>query len=151
MLKGPLTMAQCQAFYERMNAQQEHDGFTLWAVEIKNGTPFIGFVGLNRTQWLAHITDAPEIGWRLGAQHWGNGYATEAAQAALAYGFTTVGLNEIVSCTIPRNVRSVRVMQKIGLRRNPSDDFLHPNRAHDDPKSLHVLYRLTRDEYLAAR
>ena len=86
--------------------------------------PFVGYVGLWPADYLAD--GMVEVGWRLAAAHWGNGYATEAAHEALRVGFEEVGLDEIVSFTVPQNVRSRRVMERIGLRRDAAGDFDHP-------------------------
>ena len=85
---------------------------------------------------------AVEIGWRLAAEHWGHGYATEAARAVLAFGFERLGLPEIVSFTTTANVRSRRVMEKLGMRHSPDDDFMHPLIPDGHPLRPHVLYRL---------
>lgn len=146
-LRGPLTMHEAQTFYERMVYQYKERDYTLYAVEVKSGPKFIGFVGLNYTDFPGHFTPAVEIGWRLASGHWGKGYATEAARAVLKHGFETCKLSEIVSFTTPLNKGSVRVMQKIGLAHNAEDDFMHPKLATDHPLAQHVLYRLRREDY----
>ena len=85
-----------------------------------------------------------EIGWRLGADHWGHGYATEGARAALAFAFEVLGLEEIVSFTVPANARSRRVMERIGMTHAPADDFDHPLVPAGHPLRRHVLYRIAR-------
>ena len=100
---------------------------------------FAGFVGLSVPRFEANFTPCVEMGWRLAADAWGHGYATEAARAALAFGFGELGLREIVSFTVPHNLRSRRVMEKIGMTRDPAGDFDHPTVG-----TRHVLYRLTR-------
>ena len=102
----------------------------------------IGFIGLNYTEWQSHFTPAVEIGWRLSSQHWNKGYATEGAKAALQFGFNQCALQEIVSFTVPANIRSIRVMEKIGLSRDIKGDFAHPKLPADHPLSKHILYRL---------
>jgi ribosomal-protein-alanine N-acetyltransferase len=104
----------------------------------------LGFTGLARPSFEAPFTPAVEIGWRLAAHAWGQGYATEAARAALAFGFATVGLEEIVSFTVPANERSRRVMERIGMTHDPRDDFDHPKLPPGHPLRRHVLYRLPR-------
>ena len=126
---------------------QEH-GFSLYAVETKNTHIFLGFVGLAIPSFEAHFTLAVELGWRLSSQYWGKGYATEAAKAVLHYAFTQLNLREVVSFTVVNNLASRRVMKKIGLHHNPEDDFDHPKLASDSPLQRHVLYRLTKKEYL---
>jgi RimJ/RimL family protein N-acetyltransferase len=122
-------------------------GFGMWALEIPGVTRYAGFVGLSRPFFEAHFTPCVEVGWRLMADYWGHGYATEAARAALRVGFRDLGFDEIVSMTIPANVRSRNVMQKLGMHRDPADDFDHPNLLGDDRLRRHVLYRLGRAEW----
>ncbi len=126
----------------RIEMHFEQHGFGLWAVEIPGHTRFAGFIGLAVPRFEAHFTPCVEIGWRLASAHWGHGYATEGARAALAYGFEVVGLNEIVSFTVPHNLRSRRVMEKIGMIHDPADDFMHPFLPDGHPLQRHVLYRL---------
>lgn len=130
-------------FMVRMNNQHGLRKHALWALELKATGELMGFIGLNYTDWLASLTPAVEIGWRLGSQYWGYGYATEGAMACLAYGFNTLGLHEIVSFTVPANVRSIAVMERIGMYRDIAGDFTHPKLALDHPLSQHVLYRLS--------
>jgi len=89
----------------------------------------------------AHFTPAVEVAWRLVRTHWGCGYAAEAARAALDYGFDKLGLAEIIAVTVPANLRSRRVMERLGMSRNPADDYNHPN-LPEGPLQRHVLYRL---------
>ncbi len=93
--------------HERIEPHFAERGFGLWAVEVPGVAPFIGFVGLQAPLFEAHFTPCVEIGWRLAVTHWGRGYATEAAGAAVGFGFDEAGLDEIVSFTVPANVRSV--------------------------------------------
>ena len=147
-LLGPLTMEQVNNFIFAANNHQEKHGYTLWAVELKETGQLIGFIGLNYTDWKSPFTPAVEVGWRLGFQYWGKGYATEGAQAALDYGFKRCSLKEIVSFTVPANLRSIRVMEKIGLKRDVNGDFAHPKLPADHHLSHHILYRLKAREYL---
>jgi len=107
----------------------------LWAVDA-HGT-FIGFVGLNEPNFMPGV----EVGWRLAHDAWGHGYATEAAQASIAFARDELGLDEVISFTATTNLRSRRVMERIGMTHDPKDDFDHPR--VDDPRlRRHVLYRL---------
>ena len=108
---------------------------------------FIGFIGLSHIGFEANFTPAVEVGWRLASAHWGNGYATEGARAALEAGFAQLGLSEIVSITVPANVRSRRVMERIGMTHDPADDFDHPRLDEGDPLRRHVLYRIGQDQW----
>jgi RimJ/RimL family protein N-acetyltransferase len=105
---------------------------------------FIGYAGLSRPGFAAHFTPCVEVGWRLAAAHWNHGYATEAARAALRFGFEQASLAEIVSFTVPANTRSLRVMEKLGMRRDASGDFDHPLLPDGHPLRRHVLHRIGR-------
>jgi RimJ/RimL family protein N-acetyltransferase len=116
-------------------------------VEAPGVTSFVGFVGLNVPKLQAHFTPCVEVGWRLAYDHWGRGYATEAARAAIEFGFTNAGLDQIVSFTVPVNRRSRRVMERVGMTHSPADDFDHPNLAEGHRLRRHVLYRLQRVDW----
>jgi RimJ/RimL family protein N-acetyltransferase len=147
LLNGSLTMEQVNDFITTANSHNDKHGYTLWAAELKETRDMIGFIGLNYTTWEAHFTPATEVGWRLGSQYWGHGYATEGAKASLDYGFRECGLKEIVSFTVPANVRSIRVMEKIGLKRDANGDFAHPKLSAGHPLSQHILYRLNASDF----
>jgi len=121
----------------------EH-GWGLWAVEVLGGADFIGFLGLWSAPKETHFAPAVEIGWRFAHAYWGNGYATEGAKAVCTFAFESLKLAEVVSFTTRANTRSRRVMEKIGMTRNPQDDFDHPRLATNDPLRPHVLYRVRR-------
>jgi RimJ/RimL family protein N-acetyltransferase len=139
---APLSTGESDAVAARIEAGLAERGFGLWALEIPGVTPFAGFVGLSVPGFAAHFTPCVEIGWRLSAEHWGRGYAPEAARAALAHGFEALGLAEIVSFTTPANLNSRRVMEKIGMVRDPADDFDHPDFPEGHRIRRHVLYRI---------
>jgi RimJ/RimL family protein N-acetyltransferase len=143
-LSGSLDRADSDAFVDRIEARWAADGHGLWAVEGLATGEFIGFVGLARQTFGPDFTPCVEIGWRLAPAAWGQGYATEAAREALRFGFETLGLDEIVSITRPANARSRAVMERLGMTRDPADDFERPDR---DGVGIHreVLYRLGRD------
>ena len=122
-------------------------GFGVWAVEVIGGAPFIGFIGLSVPSFDAPFTPCVELGYRLAFEHWGRGYATEGSRAAIGFGFATMGLQEIVALTAVANERSRRVMERLGMRRNPADDFEHPNIEVGHRLRRHVLYRLTATEW----
>ena len=139
----PYTEERTRQFVERIRERWRELGYGLWAAERKDTGRFIGYVGLWPATFPAPFTPAVEVGWRLAADQWGHGYATEGARAALAYGFETLGLDEVVSFTSVLNVRSIRVMERLGMRRDARDDFEHPN-VPDGPLRAHVLYRIRR-------
>ena len=140
---SPLTRADSDAFVrDRVLSHVEAFGFGLWAVEVAGVAPFIGYVGLLEAAFDARFTPCFEIGWRLAHAFWGNGYATEAARAAIAFGFTEGDLEEIVSFTVPANRRSVAVMERLGMQQD--GEFDHPRLPVGHPLRRHVLYRLQR-------
>ena len=124
-----LTSLQSDEMVDRMATGWELRGFGLWAVERTDTSQFIGFVGLSAPGFeVAGVTPCVEVGWRVAKQHWGSGFAPEAATAALAFGFHNLDLpnDEIVSFTTTKNTKSQRVMQKIGLHLDPEREFDHP-------------------------
>ena len=123
-----LSSQQSDEMVDRMALAWEQRGFGLWAAERTDTHQFVGFVGLAMPSWQTDFTPCVEVGWRLAKQHWGLGFAPEAATAALAFGFESVELpnDEIVSFTTTANLNSQRVMQKIGMRLDRSREFDHP-------------------------
>ena len=142
------TREESDADAARVQKAIEERGWGFWAVEVRGGASFIGFVGLSIPRFEAHFTSpqAPcvEIGWRLLKEHWGKGYVSEAAVECLRFGFEKLTLQEIVAFTVPLNVRSRAVMERIGMSRDPADDFDHPNLEPGHPLRRHVLYRMNR-------
>jgi RimJ/RimL family protein N-acetyltransferase len=124
----------------------ERHGFGGWAAELRATGEFIGFIGLAVPAFLAAFTPCVEIGWRLARAHWGKGLAIEGARAVAKHAFDVLGLDELVSFTVPANVRSRRVMEKLGMTHDPRDDFDHPNLPEGHPMRRHVLYRLRRGQ-----
>lgn len=139
---APLTRTQSDEFAGYVHETIERQGWGLWAVEVIDGPAFIGFVGLNRVTFDEHFTPAVEVGWRLARPFWGYGYATEAATAALSFGFERLELDEIVSFTTRSNEPSIRVMRRLGMRHDAAGDFDHPRVPQASPLRRHVLYRL---------
>ena len=146
-LPSSMTLEQVEDFVEKMNKQLQKKNYTLFAVELKKTGEFMGFTGLNHTDFSSFFTPAVEIAWRLGSQFWGMGYATEASEAVLRFGFKTIKLEEILSFTTPKNLRSIRVMEKIGLTRDLNGDFLHPKLNKDHNLAHHVLYKISVHAY----
>jgi RimJ/RimL family protein N-acetyltransferase len=162
----PLDRAASDAFVDRIEQRRDEHGYSLWAVEVVDEAApgagrsigvapgagrfigvapgagrFIGYVGLWDATFDAPFTPTVEVGWRLAADAWGRGYATEAAIASVDDGFARVGLPEIVSFTAVDNDRSRAVMERIGLVRDPDGDFDHPSVPEGHPVRPHVLYR----------
>jgi len=145
-----LDRTESDALVDRFVARWATDGHGLWAVERREDGRFIGFVGLAAPTFEAAFTPCVEVGWRLAPEAWGHGYATEGAREALRFGFGELGLEEIVSFTVPANVRSRAVMERLGMVRDPADDFDHPNLPAGHPIRRHVLYRLRRSDWASA-
>lgn len=124
-------------------------GWGFWAASLIETGEFIGFIGLEDVYFQAHFTPAVEIGWRLAFNHWGKGYATEGAKAALKYGFETLRLDQIVSFTTMGNMRSRHVMEKIGMHHLTQDDFDHPKLPEGHPLRKHVLYRMSSHDWFS--
>lgn len=125
-----------------LTATIDEQGWGFWAVELKATAEFIGFVGL-RHQELA-LPDAPfvEIAWRVASTHWGKGYATEAANAALAFAFNELEAEAVYAFTALINQPSRKVMSRVGMT-DTQQDFDHPALAKDHPLARHCLYKIT--------
>ncbi len=140
-----------QALIDRIKKHQAQYGYSIYAVDLKSTHEMIGLIGLlHRTKAELDLpfTPSTEIAWRLSSKQWGKGLATEGAKAVLEYAFTVLDLPEIVSFTVVGNQRSRRVMEKIGLRYHPDADFDHPEVPDDSPLKRHVLYRLSKAQYV---
>ena len=147
--RSPLGRAESDAMVDRIGKHFDDHGFGLWAVEVPGVAPFVGFAGLAIARFAAPFAPCVEIGWRLAFEHWGHGYATEAARLALGHGFGALALPEIVSFTSATNGHSRAVMERLGMRRDPVDDFDHPALPESHPLRRHVLYRLGSASYRA--
>lgn len=143
-LPALLSRAESDAQIAAIEAHFARHGFGWWAVERRTDGTLLGTCGLRIARFEAAFTPCVEIGWRLAFAAWGQGYATEAARAARAYGFETLGLTEIVSFTVPHNTRSRTVMERLGMRHDPAEDFDHPALPPGHALRRHVLYRLRR-------
>jgi RimJ/RimL family protein N-acetyltransferase len=119
-------------------------GYGWWVVEVRGGARFAGVICLQDVPFDAPFTPAREIGWRFAREHWGKGYATEGARAALDFAFDELGWNEIMAFTAASNFRSQRVMQRLNMTHDPADDFDHPRIEEGNPLRRHLLYRLRR-------
>lgn len=122
------------------------DGCCLFATELRETSDFIGYIGLQRMSFaLASVTSPTfEIGWRLTPEIWGQGLATEGARAVLRFAFEEQHLSEVVAITVPANLPSRRVMEKLGMTHNPEDMFDHPKIPAGHPLQRHILYRISR-------
>ncbi len=147
---APMTRAQSEAQLARLAPHVAEHGFGMWAVELPGEARFIGIAGLNRASFEAPFTPCVEVGWRLAAEHWGRGYATEAGRASLRYGFQALGLDEILAWTAVINAPSRRVMEKLGMERDSAGDFEHPRVPAGHFVRPHVLYRVGRARFDAA-
>jgi RimJ/RimL family protein N-acetyltransferase len=144
-----LTREESAAAIARYQDKHERLGYGWWAVEVRDTGEFIGFTGLNPLDDEMPFTGV-EIGWRLARRAWGHGYATEGALASLAFGFETLELPEIVAVTSTTNLRSQAVMRRIGMTRDPADDFDDPT-VPEGPLRRSVLYRMRADQWVPGR
>jgi RimJ/RimL family protein N-acetyltransferase len=144
---APLSREQSDAHIAEITRRFDLGEPSLWALEVVETGEFIGFTGLLAPSFEAAFTPCVEVGWRLAASAWGHGYATEAANAAVAHGFTEHDLDEIVSFTTTTNLPSQRVMRRLGMTHDPADDFDHPNVDRSSILCRHVLFRLSRSTW----
>ncbi|WBS04364.1 GNAT family N-acetyltransferase [Pseudoduganella sp. SL102] len=143
-LPGPVTPEQAVQFFSAQNAMHARHGCCYFAAELKETGELAGFVGLKYQDFATSFAPCHEVGWRLASRHWGKGLASEGARAALRFGFGRLGLHEIMSFTVAENARSRRVMERLGMVRDPDGDFAHPALPVEHPLSQHVPYRLPR-------
>lgn len=146
-LPGSLTHQEIKDFFHKQNQQCLNKGFMLWALEEKQTKRLMGFVGLNQVPFEAWFTPAVEIGWRLGSQFWGQGFATEAAMACLQHAFLNCRLDKVVAFTTVNNHRSRAVMRRCAMQRVQKGDFLHPNLPAKHHLAKHVLYALDKNQW----
>lgn len=139
-----LTREQSDAGILHAQANFDRDGFCMFAAELRRTAEFIGFIGLQTMDFVVPGVQQPavEVGWRLSHRHWGKGFATEGARSVIQYGFESLHLSELVAITVPANVRSRRVMEKIGMQHFPELDFDHPRVSEGHGLRRHVLYAL---------
>ncbi|MCP9337090.1 GNAT family N-acetyltransferase [Pseudomonas xanthomarina] len=137
-------MARCRLHFARF-------GFGFWALELKSDERFVGLAGLSWSRLQLPFCPVVEIGWRLGHEFWGQGFAREAAEASLACGFDRLQLPEVVAYTAALNDRSQALMETLGMQRQPAGDFDHPNIAEGHPVRPQVLYRMTEKNWADIR
>jgi len=144
-----LTREQSDAEVQHAQSIYARDGFCMFAAELRSTGEFAGFIGLQTMSFAIPWLDQPavEIGWRLRREHWGKGLATEGAREVVRFAFETAALRQIVAITVPANVRSRRVMERIGMKHASRLDFDHPRLPEGHPLRAHVLYLMTRDDY----
>ena len=136
------------ALLQQITEHQRINGYSLFALHLKESDAFVGWCGLMKVPFSAHFSPAVEIGWRLNKIFWGKGLAPEAAKSVLRFGFLELGLSEIVSFTAELNQPSIRVMQKIWMKCNPEDTFDHPKLPLNHPLQRHILYRSQKTDWL---
>ncbi|HTU50117.1 MAG TPA: GNAT family N-acetyltransferase [Acidobacteriaceae bacterium] len=144
-----LTREESDASVSRFIRMYALDGYGFMAAELRETSEFIGMIGIQRMSFLLPgcSTPAVEIGWRLNEKSWGKGLATEGARACLDLAFRQFQLPEIVAFTTSANLPSRRVMEKLGMTRNPDDDFDHPGIPAGNPCQRHVLYRIHKSDW----
>jgi ribosomal-protein-alanine N-acetyltransferase len=140
---APLSAEESVDLLQRLELSFQRHGFGFWAVEVLGEGHLIGFVGLSPVEGSLSFAPAVEIGWRLAREYWGLGLAFEAARVALRFGFEELAQREIVAYTAARNARSRRLMERLGMTHDATEDFNHPQIDVGDPLAPHVLYRIT--------
>ena len=143
-----LSSEESAALLQRIIEHQRINGYSLFALHLKESDAFVGWCGLMKVPFSAHFSPAVEIGWRLNKIFWGKGLTPEAAKSVLRFGFLELGLSEIVSFTAELNQPSIRVMQKIWMKCNPEDTFDHPKLPVNHPLQRHILYRSQKTDWL---
>jgi ribosomal-protein-alanine N-acetyltransferase len=141
-MPATLSNSESDLFMDKIEEHIQTHGFGLFAAELRASLSFIGFIGLSIPSFQARFSPCVEVGWRLSAIHWGKGLATEGAREVIRYAFGVLRLDDVVSFTVPENIRSRRVMEKLGMEHDPADDFDHPKLPEGHPLRRHVLYRL---------
>lgn len=147
---APQSRSASDASIDAWQSQFAAQGWSNWAVEVRETGGFAGFVGLTVPRRMLPFSPCVEVGWRLAREHWGKGYATEGARGALGVGFERLQLAEVVSFTAVGNLRSRAVMERIGMR-NANQDFEHPGVPEGHALRLHCLYRITRAQWEGAK
>lgn len=150
-LPGVVSPAESNRLADRIEAHFLVHGFGLCGAELRQNHRFLGFIGLSVPGFPAKFTPCVEIGWRLSPEHWGQGLATEGSREMVRYAFDVVGLDALVSFTVPGNLKSRRVMEKLGMTHDPAEDFDHPLLPEGHPLRRQVLYRLRRSEFASPR
>lgn len=143
---SPLSRESSDASIDAWQSQLASRGWSNWALELKASGELLGFTGLSIPRRVLPFSPCVEVGWRLARTHWGQGYATEAARAALEVAFVRLDLPEIVSFTTVGNVRSRAVMERIGMR-DAKQDFEYPGFPEGHPLRRHCLYRISREAW----
>lgn len=145
-LGPPISITDAEATLARMNGFVASHGFCFWAIERKTDGAFLGFCGLKPGPAETPLHEGVEIGWRLAREHWGKGYAREAAQASLDWGWVHTDAPDIAAITVIGNIGSWGLMERLGMVRMVNEDFNHPALHEDDPLRRHIVYRITRPE-----
>lgn len=136
-----LDQQESRDFQNNMQQIIDAHGWGLWCTELKNTGEFIGLIGIIPLKSIYTFSPGIEVGWRIATQHWGNGYATEGAQASLDFAFKDLRAAEVVAITTTKNMRSRKVMQRLGMI-DTGENFLHPSLASNHPLTEHVLYKI---------
>jgi RimJ/RimL family protein N-acetyltransferase len=141
-MPGLLSPQASDDLFARIEQHFDRHGFGAFAAELIEEKAFIGYIGLAIPSFYAPFMPAVEVGWRLAFEYWGHGLATEGARAVVQHAFELQSLPSLVSFTVPQNLRSRRVMEKIGMVHDQKDDFEHPSLPAGHPMRHHVLYRI---------
>ncbi len=149
-LGPPQTMEEIQAVIARQRAHQHNNGYCFWAIELRTTRQMLGFCGIQLGPQDTPIAGLPEIGWRLAYDHWGRSYAREAAEAALDWYWTNIARDAVWSITVPGNLRSWGLMERLGMQRQHDLDFDHPRVPDGSPLKRHITYKIEAPTPLAS-
>lgn len=147
-MPAPLSREESDQLFEKIQSHIRAHGFGLYAAELLKERSFLGYIGLTVPSFEAQFTPCVEVGWRLAAEQWNQGLATEGARAVTRHAFQGLGIAALVSFTVPANKPSRRVMEKLGMTHDSAEDFDHPGLPEGHPLRPHVLYRLRRSSFL---
>ena len=136
----PITIQKSRNLFDYIQEEMMERGWGVWAVEVDS--IFAGMVGLHVPKWQMPFTPCTEVLWRFKHEFWGRGIAYQTAKQAIDYGFQQANLKEIVTFTTPLNNRSIRLIERLGFKRDNKSDFDHPEVPEDSPNKHHIFYRL---------
>ncbi len=138
----PISREQSDAMIKSYEEEWDQRNYGRWALELPGVDDLIGYVGLHYTDFKSDFTPCIEIGWRLASAHWGKGYASEAAKAALDYGFNKLNQKEFFAFTYKGNMNSRKLMERLGMTYDPTLDFENPGLPEGHPMGSYVVYRI---------
>lgn len=129
---------------DRFQKHLKEHGYGMYAIERTEDNEFVGFAGLAEVPFAASFTPAVEIAWRFDYEYWGLGYGMETGKAVLDHAFKKLDMKEVVAYTVHDNMRTIDLLERLGMTRDPDGDFDYPGMRKDHPLGHFVLYRAQR-------